>query len=74
MRFKFEGTVETGPQTQFSQFSLVLQFGLTYSVLTLKNLREGGQNDPLMFFLNNLRKEKDFSTKFWLMLEYDIKQ
>ena len=33
-----------------------------------------GQNDPLRFFWNNSRKEKDFSTKFWLLLDYDIKQ
>ena len=29
IKFKLEGTVETGPQAQFSPFSLVLRFGVT---------------------------------------------
>ena len=41
--------------------------------LTLKNLR-GVKMTPLMSFWNNSRKKNDFSTKFWLMLEYDIRQ
>ena len=35
-RFKLEGTVETGPQTQFSQFLLVLWFEGMYLRLKIK--------------------------------------
>ena len=37
-RFKLEGTVETGSQTQFSQFLLVLWFGGMYLRLEIKVL------------------------------------
>ena len=32
-RLRLEGTVETGPQTQFSKFSLVVWFGGMYLTL-----------------------------------------
>ena len=48
-RTKLEGTVETGPQTQFSQFSLVLWFGGMY-------LRLKGADGASYAFRNKLEK------------------